>query len=74
MRNDAPAPWANGAGERQIARGMPAADGRLHFKFQRGDPTYQRLVSTPGLRATFTVDRRASRILGVTFRGRRGST
>jgi hypothetical protein len=36
----APAPWANGAGEHDIARGVPAADGSLHFKFRRGDPVY----------------------------------
>jgi hypothetical protein len=71
MRNDAPAPWASGAGQRQIARGVPGADGSLHFQFRRGDPVYKQLVSTPGLSAIITVDRGTSRILGVTFRGRR---
>jgi hypothetical protein len=66
----APAPWANGAGEHDIARGRPAADGTLRFRFQRADAVYKHLVGTPGLRATFTVDRVASRMLGVTFRNR----
>lgn len=36
----------------------------------RGDPVYRTLVSTPGLRATFVVDRETSRILTFEFHGR----
>jgi hypothetical protein len=73
MRNDAPAPWASGAGQREIARGVPAGDGSLHFKFRRGDPAYKQLVSTPGLGAIITVDRASSRIMGVKFPQPQGS-
>jgi len=62
--------WASGAGRREIARGKPAADGSLRFKFERGDATYRDLVSTPWLSAIVTVDKSAGSILGVRFRGR----
>jgi hypothetical protein len=66
---DAPTVWAAGGGESEIAFGLPEGDA-LKFRFGRGDPVYQRLVSTPGLRATFVVDRGSSQILGVRFHGR----
>src|SRR5829696_4234179 len=59
--------WASGAGRREIARGKPAADGSLRFKFERGDPSYMALVSTPWLGAIVVVDRASSQILGVKF-------
>ncbi len=57
---------------RGIARGVPAEDGSLRFHFERGDPNYRKLVSTPFLSAIVVVDRATKSILGVKFRGRRG--
>jgi hypothetical protein len=65
-----PTVWAAGGGESKIAYGLPAGGDALEFRFGRGDPVYKKLVSTPGLRATFVVDRGSSRILGVRFHGR----
>jgi hypothetical protein len=62
--------WASGAGKSEISFGQPTDDGALEFTFAVGDPTYKKLVSTPGLRATFGVDTVSRRILSVTFRGR----
>jgi hypothetical protein len=53
--------WANGAGQSQIAFGLPT---------DAGHPVYRRLVSSPGLRATIVVDMRSRHILRVTFRGK----
>jgi hypothetical protein len=64
------APWASGAGKRQIARGRPGADGTLRFQFQPGDRTYRELASAPGLSATFVVDRATRTIMGVRFHNR----
>jgi hypothetical protein len=64
-----PTVWAAGGGESKIAYGLPEGDA-LKFRFGRGDPVYKKLVSTPGLRATFVVDRARSQILGVRFHGR----
>jgi hypothetical protein len=68
-RYGAPAVWARDARWREVARGEPEG-GALKFTFRRGDPAWGRLVGTPGLRATFTVDRTSKQIMGVTFRGR----
>jgi hypothetical protein len=65
----APSVWAAGDGKSNIALGHPTADNALAFRFKTGDPTYQNLVTKPGLRAFITVDR-AGGIRGVTFRGR----
>jgi hypothetical protein len=65
-----PTVWASGGGEQQIAYGVPVGGDALKFRFHPGHPVYTRLVSTPGLRATFVVDRGSSQILGVRFRGR----
>jgi len=62
-----PTVWATGGGESKIAYGQPAGGDALKFRFPRGDPIYRKLVSTPGLRATFVVDRGSSQILGVRF-------
>jgi hypothetical protein len=62
--------WASGAGESQIAYGMPARDGAMRFRFHDEHPAYRKLVSTPGLRARIFVDRGGRGILSVTFRGR----
>jgi hypothetical protein len=64
-----PTVWAAGGGESKIAYGLPEGDA-LKFRFGRGDPVYKKLVSTPGLRATFVVDRARSQILGIRFHGR----
>ena len=64
---DAPTVWASGGGGSKIAYGLPAGGDALEFRFGRGDSVYQKLVSTPGLRATFVVDRGSSQILGVRF-------
>jgi hypothetical protein len=64
---DAPTVWAAGGGQSKVAYGLPAGGDALKFRFGRGDPVYQKLVSTPGLRATFVVDRGSSQILGVRF-------
>jgi hypothetical protein len=65
-----PTVWASGGGSSQIAYGLPAGDGALKFRFSLRDPAYKKLVSTPGLRATFVVDRGSSQILSVRFHGR----
>jgi hypothetical protein len=66
-----PTVWASGGGGSEIAHGVPTARGdALVFHFHPGHPQYQKLVSTPGLRATFVVDRGSSQILGVRFHGR----
>jgi hypothetical protein len=70
-RYGAPLVWAHGPGRREIARGQPGEDGSLRFRFERGDPSYRQLVSTPGLAATVVVDRATSRIMNVRFHGRR---
>ena len=57
--------WASGGGQTKIAFGLPAGGDALKFRFGRGAPVYRKLVSTPGLRATFVVDRGSSQILGV---------
>jgi hypothetical protein len=64
------APWAGGAGRREIARGRPGAAGTLRFQFQPGDRAYRELASAPDLSATFVVDRATSRIMGVKFHNR----
>ena len=66
----APTVWAAGAGHDKIAPGLPGDDGTLRFRYSRGDPNYGTMVSTPGLRATFVVDRETSHIMSVRFRGR----
>jgi hypothetical protein len=67
---DAPTVWAAGGGQSKVAYGLPAGGDALEFRFGRGDPVYKKLVSTPGLRATFVVDRGSSQILSVRFHGR----
>jgi hypothetical protein len=64
---DAPTVWASACGESKVTYGVPAGGDALKFRFGRGDPVYRKLVSTPGLRATFVVDRGSSQILGVRF-------
>lgn len=63
----APTVWASACGGSKVTYGLPAGGDALEFRFGRGDPVYQKLVSTPGLRATFVVDRGSSQILGVRF-------
>ena len=64
-------PWAHGAGQSQVAFGLPTDDdAALEFRFHRGNPVYRELVSTPGLRARIALDRATGQIISVTFRGR----
>ena len=64
-------PWANGAGQTQVAFGLPSDDhAALEFRFYRGNPVYRELVSTPGLRAWIALDRATGQIISVTFRGK----
>ena len=63
---------AHGPGRREIGRGQPGEDGSLRFRFERGDPAYRALVSTPGLAASVVVDRASGRIMGVRFHNRKG--
>ena len=70
LRANAPTVWARGAGRDNIARGMPGEDGSVRFRFDLGDSTYKRLVSTPGLRAVVVIDWHTRRLLSVSFRGR----
>jgi hypothetical protein len=67
-RYDARSVWAHAPGRRQLVRGVPVRDGWL--RFQLSDADYRKLVNTPDLSAIVTVDKEASRILGVRFRGR----
>ena len=67
-----PTVWVSGGGADKVAQGVPTASGdELAFSFHPGHPQYTKLVSQPGLRATFVVDRGSSQILGVRFHGRR---
>jgi hypothetical protein len=64
-------PWANGAGQSQVAHGLQTDDGAaLEFRFHRWHPQYKQLVSTPGLRARIALDRATGQIISVTFKGR----
>jgi hypothetical protein len=64
-------PWAHGAGQSQVAVGLPTDDhAGLEFRFHVGHPAYRKLVSTPGLRAWIAMDRATDQIISVTFRGR----
>jgi hypothetical protein len=67
---DAPTVWASACGQSKVTYGLPAGGDALKFRFGRGDPVYKKLVGTPGLRATFVVDRGSSQILSVRFHGR----
>jgi hypothetical protein len=62
--------WAAGAGEAQVAFGLPAGSDALEFRFAIGDPVYRQVVSTPGLRARSAVETANRQILSVTFKGR----
>jgi hypothetical protein len=42
---------------------------RLALRFERGNPVYSELVSTPGLSAIATIDRRTGKIVSVRLRG-----
>jgi hypothetical protein len=73
-RNGAPFLWANGAGQSDIARGLPGGRLTLLFHFPAGKDAYVKLVSQPGLSAFVTVNRSSGYFTGVTFRnGRKGS-
>jgi hypothetical protein len=63
--------WAAGAGQSQVAFGLPTDDdAALEFRFHVGNPVYRKLVSTPGLRARIAIDRQSGQIISVTFTGR----
>ena len=64
-------PWAHGAGQSQVAHGLPTDDhAAMEFRFRRGDPVYRKLVSTPRLAARIAIDRESGQIISVTFRGK----
>ena len=67
-----PTVWADGAGQRQIAFGLPGENAtlRFHFPVSNGNTAYAALVSKPGLVATVEVDRDKAQITGVVFRNR----
>ena len=71
MGGPVPTVWAAGCGQSKIAYGLPGDDGTLRFRFPVGDPSYKKLVATPGLSATIVVDRGSSHIMSVRFHGRR---
>jgi hypothetical protein len=61
---EAPDVWAVDARrKRQLAPGRPGGDGSLRFSFS--DATYNKLVGTPGLRASILVDRGNGWIMNV---------
>lgn len=63
--------WGHVGGRRGVCQGVPQEDGTVQFRFERGNPVYRELVSTPGLSAIATIDRGTGKIVGVRFRGRR---
>jgi hypothetical protein len=67
----APFLWAHGAGQRDIAHGLPGDNLTLLFHFPVGKTEYRDLVSQPGLRALVTVDKSRGVFLGVRFKGGR---
>jgi hypothetical protein len=63
--------WGHVGDRREVCQGVPQEDGTVQFRFERGNPVYRELVSTPGLSAIATIDRGTGKIVGVRFRGRR---
>jgi hypothetical protein len=59
--------YAHGAGQRDIAHGLPADSLGLEFHFPVGKEAYRELVSRPGLRALVTIDKSRGWFMGVRF-------
>jgi hypothetical protein len=59
---------AHGAGQREIAHGLPGDNATLTFRFAPGVEAYGKLVGKTGLTAIVTVDRESHRFLNVGFR------
>jgi hypothetical protein len=70
-RNGAPYLFAHGAGQSDIAHGVPGDRLTLLFHFPAGKDAYVKLVSQPGLSAFVTVDRSSGWFTGVRFRHNR---
>jgi hypothetical protein len=70
-RSAVPSLYAHGAGQRDIAFGLPTANLTLSFHFPVGKTEYRDLVSQPGLRAYVTVDKSSGWFMSVTFKGGR---
>jgi hypothetical protein len=66
--SDVPTVWAHGAGETDIAWGLPGDKLTLLFHFPAGKEVYTKLVSQPGLTCFVMVDRSSQRFTGVRFR------
>jgi hypothetical protein len=64
--------FARGAGQTDIAHGLPGDNLTLMFHFPAGKDVYRELVSQPGLRAYVTIDRSAGVFMGVRFLHGRG--
>jgi hypothetical protein len=63
-----PTVWAHGAGETNIAWGLPGDNLTLSFHFPTGREVYTKLVSQPGLTCFVLVDRGSGLFTGVRFR------
>ena len=63
-----PTLWAHGAGETNIAWGLPGDNLTLSFHFPAGKEVYTKLVSQPGLACFVMVDRSSQWFTGVRFR------
>jgi len=63
-----PTVWAHGAGETNIAWGLPGDKLTLLFHFPAGKEVYTKLVSQPGLTCFVMVDRSSQWFTGVRFR------
>jgi hypothetical protein len=65
--------FAHGAGQTDIAHGLPGDKLTLLFHFPAGVEVYTKLVSQPGLRALVTVDKSSGWFTRVKFiHGRKG--
>jgi hypothetical protein len=60
--------WASGAGESDIAHGIPADNLGISFFFPPGKEAYRKLVEKPGLTAWVVADRSTGFFTGVKFR------
>jgi hypothetical protein len=64
-RSAVPTLWASGAGQTEIAYGVPGDNLSLRFHFPAvADSPYTKLVSQPGLSAFVTVDRSTGWVYG----------
>jgi len=52
---------------RDVAEGVPQDDGRVVFRFERGNPLFAELFGRP-LRPVAVVDRASGRVVSVNFR------